>query len=68
MSLRPQDRICFWVAISSEAGMLVLMACLGLGALLHRQDLFVAGPIFALLIIGFGLLVAGQEHPGQAQH
>lgn len=41
--------------------MLVLMACLGLGALLHRQDLSLAGPIFALLIIGFGLLAAGQE-------
>ncbi|HVE21192.1 MAG TPA: hypothetical protein VNC39_04395 [Acidocella sp.] len=62
MSLRPRDRICFWVALASEAGVLVLMACLGLGALLHRQDLFLAGPVFALLIVGIGLLGAGQEH------
>jgi hypothetical protein len=61
MSLRPQDRICFWLAITSEAGMLVLMACLGLGALLHRQDLTLAGPILGLLIVGFGWVAAGQE-------
>ena len=61
MSLRPQDRICFWLAITSEAAILVLMACLALGALLHSQDLSLAGPILALMIVGFGLLAASHE-------
>lgn len=67
MSLRPQDRVCFWLAITSEMAVLVLMACLALGALLHSQDLSLTGAILAPIIVGFGLLAAAHERAGPAR-
>jgi hypothetical protein len=61
VTFRPHDRACLWLALTGEAGMLILMIGLALGAVLHEQRLWLFGPFGALAILVFGLWRARQS-------
>jgi hypothetical protein len=55
VTFRPRDRVCLWLVLTGEAGILILMIGLALGAVLHEQRLWLFGPLGALGILAFGL-------------
>jgi len=62
VTFRPHDRACLWLALTGEAGILILMIGFALGAVLHEQRLWLFGrSVWALAILVFGLWRARQS-------